>query len=145
MLFRCGAYRPGRAADAARPYRRGDRISLPLQQAFLLHLLTAAFALALNVGSLRRSKWSGIESAGDDPPASSAPPPLTRSGLRWLLASSPRVADRSPPIRYPAMRSWLGGGRKPDARLEASRLHHVSRQRDRSAACSSGCRTRTAS
>jgi hypothetical protein len=33
--------------------------------------------MALNSGTLRRSKWSGIESAPDDLPASSVPPPLT--------------------------------------------------------------------
>src|SRR5258707_10485733 len=32
--------------------------------------------LALNGSMLRRSKWSGIESAADDLPASSVPPPL---------------------------------------------------------------------
>jgi hypothetical protein len=29
------------------------------------------------MGSLRRSKWSGIETAADDLPTSSVPPPLT--------------------------------------------------------------------
>jgi hypothetical protein len=32
--------------------------------------------LALNSGLLQRSKWSGIETAADDLPASSVPPPL---------------------------------------------------------------------
>src|SRR6266576_6217067 len=36
--------------------------------------------LALNSGVPRRSKWSGFETAADDLPASSAPPPLTQTG-----------------------------------------------------------------
>jgi hypothetical protein len=35
--------------------------------------------MALNSGLPRRSKWSGIETAADDLPASSTPPPLTQA------------------------------------------------------------------
>jgi hypothetical protein len=35
--------------------------------------------MALNSGVPRRSKWSGIETAADDRPASSTPPPLTQA------------------------------------------------------------------
>jgi hypothetical protein len=36
----------------------------------------------INSGVPRRSNWSGFETAADDLPASSAPPPLTRLGHR---------------------------------------------------------------
>jgi hypothetical protein len=58
---------------------------------------SAMSGLALNGGVLRRSKWSDIESAADNPPASSVPPPLTRSGPRCdfqvALQSAVRLFD----------------------------------------------------
>jgi hypothetical protein len=69
----------------------------------LLHCMGPV--LALPGGSLRRSKSSGIESAADDLPASSAPPPdmvakrgeLARKGtegaLAWLRANDSDSLD----------------------------------------------------
>jgi hypothetical protein len=48
--------------------------------------------MALPGASLRRSKSSGIESAADDLPASSAPPPLTLSGLSQAQIIALRVS-----------------------------------------------------
>src|SRR5438552_297619 len=59
--------------------------------------------MALNGGSLRRGTWSGIETAADDLPASSVPPPLTQTGSGVCIAAVATVcyftSTRKPGVR----------------------------------------------